>query len=134
MVCLNKNHRHNMAFRAYFIILLLLLLVPYFMDCRAIIDGEIPQISKVAGDFPSRIYTNLMDLTKRRKLIGERIDPVIPGPYDPSTCGPQTVPNLTAPPPGPSPDELPPDPNLTKPHRCLKCYYVPQKVPCHCHK
>ncbi|KAL0903850.1 hypothetical protein M5K25_025904 [Dendrobium thyrsiflorum] len=134
MVCLNKNHRHNMAFRAYFIILLLFLLVPYFMDCRAIIDEEIPQISKgYCRWFSFKIYTNLMYLTKRRKLIGERIDPVIPGPYDPSTYGPRTVPNL-ADPPGPYRDELPPDPNLTKPHRCLKCYYMPQRVPCHCHK
>ncbi|KAL0903844.1 hypothetical protein M5K25_025898 [Dendrobium thyrsiflorum] len=99
-----------MAFRAYFIILLFFILVPCFTDCRAIIGEEIPQISKVAGGFPSKFHTNLMDLTKRRKLIAEM------NPDFPSRDGLRTVTNLT--------DPLP----------CIRCYYVPRKVQCHCHK
>ncbi|KAL0903846.1 hypothetical protein M5K25_025900 [Dendrobium thyrsiflorum] len=104
MVCWNNNHRHNMAFRAYFIILLFFILVPCFTDCRAIIRQEIPQISKVAGGrFPSKFYTNLTDLTKRRKFF-----------YDSNK------------------ETIVTDRSFTNPPSCLRCYHVP--TPCLCHK
>ncbi|KAL0903847.1 hypothetical protein M5K25_025901 [Dendrobium thyrsiflorum] len=96
-----------MAFKAYFIILLLLLflLVPYFMDCRDIIVEEIPHISK--GGFLSKLYTKMMDLTKRRKLIGQDFIPS----YD-----------------------RPPPLNYISygSLRCEKCVHIPPNIPCHC--
>ncbi|KAL0903852.1 hypothetical protein M5K25_025906 [Dendrobium thyrsiflorum] len=107
MVCSNNNHRHNMAFRAYFIILLFIILVPCFTDCRAIIDEEIPQISK-GGRFPSKFYTKLKDLTKIRNIYDDGPD------HD-----------LTN-------DKIPTDRSFTNPPSCLRCYHVP--TPCLCHK
>ncbi|PKU87893.1 hypothetical protein MA16_Dca007835 [Dendrobium catenatum] len=104
MVWSNNNHMHNMAFKAYFIIFLLFLLMPCFMDCRAIIVEEIPHISK--GGFLSKLYTNMMDLTKRRKLKGQDFNPPY---YYPPTCGFY----------GSTP-------------YCERCIYMPPYVPCYC--